>query len=142
MTPFLFPRIIIFKKPHNVNIFASNYLDINMARPRIKLDWEQFDKLCNLLCTQQEIADFFGCSPDTISRAIEREFKVGYAEYYKRVTVHAKVSLRRIQWKHAEKSVAMAIWLGKQYLKQSDSPMEIDNDLPSGFNTTIVTEKE
>ena len=30
------------------------------------------------------------------------------------------MSLRRIQWKHAEKSVPMAIWLGKQYLGQKD----------------------
>lgn len=31
-----------------------------------------------------------------------------------------RVSLRRVQWAHAEKNPAMAIFLGKQYLGQSD----------------------
>ena len=37
------------------------------------------------------------------------------------------MSLRRIQWKHAEKSVPMAIWLGKQYLGQRDN-IEVNNN--------------
>lgn len=32
------------------------------------------------------------------------------------------MSLRRLQFKHAEKSASMAIWLGKQYLGQRDTP--------------------
>ena len=31
-----------------------------------------------------------------------------------------KISLRRSQWRLAEKSATMAIWLGKQYLGQKD----------------------
>ena len=36
-----------------------------------------------------------------------------------------KVSLRRQQWKAAEKgNITMQIWLGKQLLKQSESPIQ------------------
>lgn len=36
-------------------------------------------------------------------------------------SVGGKISLRRWQFKMAEHSVPMAIWLGKQYLGQRDS---------------------
>jgi len=35
------------------------------GRPKIKIDWEAFEKLCGLQCTQEEIASFFQCSADT-----------------------------------------------------------------------------
>ena len=33
---------------------------------------------------------------------------------------YGKASLRRKQWNLAEKNATMGIWLGKQYLEQSD----------------------
>lgn len=104
-----------------------------MARPRIKIDWEQFDKLCAIQCTLVEIAEWFGCSIDTIERAVKREKSMGFAEYYKIKSSRGKISLRRQQFKLAEKYPVMAIWLGKQYLGQADIPTQTDEELPSGF---------
>ena len=92
-----------------------------MARPVIKINWEDFDKLCHIQCTQEEIASFFDCSIDTVARAVKREKKMGYAEYFKRKSEGGKISLRRQQFQAAQKgNITMLIFLGKQYLGQSD----------------------
>ena len=104
-----------------------------MARPKIKINWVDFDKLCALQCTQVEIAEWFDCSIDTIARAVKREFGEGFAEYYKKKSSKGKISLRRYQWELAKTNTAMAIWLGKQYLGQKDQPLTIEDDLPGGF---------
>ena len=107
-----------------------------MARPRIIVDWEHFDKLCAIQCTLVEIAEWFNCSVDTIERAVKREKKMGFAEYYKIKSSRGKISLRRQQFKLAEKYPVMAIWLGKQYLGQADTPPPPEEELPSGFEIT------
>ena len=107
-----------------------------MARPRVEINWKDFDKLCGLQCTQVEIAEWFNCSIDTIARAVKREFGEGFAEYYKKKSSRGKISLRRYQWELAKTNTTMAIWLGKQYLGQKDQPLTIEDDLPDGFEIT------
>ena len=92
-----------------------------MARPLIKIDWGEFDKLCNLQCTLSEIAGWFECSEDTIERACKREKEEDFADYYKKKSQKGKISLRRKQMEIAlNGNVGMLVWLGKQYLDQSD----------------------
>jgi len=91
-----------------------------MARPVIEIKKEQFESLCNLQCTLDEIAGFFKCSSDTIERWCKRTYNQSFADTYKVYSQNGKISLRRLQFKLAEKSYAMAIWLGKQYLGQTD----------------------
>lgn len=91
-----------------------------MARPVIEIKKEQFESLCNLQCTLDEIAGFFKCSHDTIERWCKKTYGEGFAYIYKVYSQNGKISLRRLQFKLAEKSYAMAIWLGKQYLGQTD----------------------
>lgn len=91
-----------------------------MARPRKEIDREQFEKLCALQCTLGEIASWFGCSEDTIENWCKREYEMGFSDAYKVYSADGKISLRRFQFKQAEKSYAMAIWLGKQWLGQRD----------------------
>ena len=51
---------------------------------------------------------------------------MSFADTFKKYSAKGKTSLRRMQFKLAEKSAAMAIFLGKNYLGQSDST-PIDN---------------
>ncbi|MDH3325160.1 MAG: hypothetical protein OEM38_00420 [Gammaproteobacteria bacterium] len=91
------------------------------GRPKIKIDWEEFDKLCALQCTQKEIASWFNCTDDTINNRVKKEKKVSFSEYYSQKAAKGKISLRRKQWQSCESgSVAMLIWMGKQYLDQKD----------------------
>ena len=84
------------------------------GRPKKEIDYVAVEKLANIQCTQEEIASFLGISSRTLLR--DEKFK----ELFTKGRENGKMSLRRIQWKHAEKSVPMAIWLGKQYLGQKD----------------------
>ena len=50
------------------------------GRPRKDIDKTNFEKLCGLFCTLDEIAGFFDCSEDTIERWCKREYKQSFAE--------------------------------------------------------------
>ena len=90
------------------------------GRPKIEIDYATVEKLANIQCTQDEIASFIGVS----TRTLQRDEK--FMELFNKGRDNGKMSLRRIQWKHAEKSATMAIWLGKQYLGQKDN-IEVAN---------------
>ena len=83
-----------------------------MGRPKADINEEQVRKLAKLQCTNQEIADFFGVCEKTIRNRFSEILKLARAD--------GKMSLRRTQFKHAEKSASMAQFLGKQYLGQRD----------------------
>lgn len=91
------------------------------GRPKTQISMDNFKKLCGIQCTLDEIAGFFDCSPDTIENWCKATFKARFSDIYKRFSQHGKVSLRRNQFKLAEKNANMAIWLGKQYLGQRDN---------------------
>lgn len=91
-----------------------------MARPRIDIDKTQFEKLCGLQCTKEELAGYFECSEDTIERWCNREYKASFAVVFAQKRVTGKISLRRSQFRMAETNPTMAIWLGKQYLGQAE----------------------
>lgn len=86
-----------------------------VGRPKIKLNYTLAKELAEIHCTQQEIADVLNVSTKTLQRDEE------FCRLYKKGLMEAKQSLRRMQFKSANKgSVVMQIWLGKQYLGQSD----------------------
>lgn len=91
-----------------------------MARPRIKIDQSEFEKLCAMQCTLDEIACFFKCSEDTIERWCMRTYKENFAEVFKKKRGTGKIALRRYQFQLAKKNASMAIFLGKNYLGQRD----------------------
>lgn len=91
-----------------------------MARPRIDIDKDQFEKLCSIQCTEEEIAGFFKCSVDTIERWCEKNYKARFAEVFAQKRGLGRISLRRSQFRLAETNPTMAIWLGKQWLGQTD----------------------
>lgn len=99
-----------------------------MARPRKHIDQKQFESLCGLQCTLDEICGFFGCCTDTLESWCKRTYKMGFSEVFKQKRGTGKISLRRAQFRLAENNANMAIWLGKQYLGQKDEArIETDN---------------
>lgn len=93
-----------------------------MGRPPIEIDWKKFDELCKIQCTLSEFASVFDCSEDTIENKVKAAHGVTFSEYFKQKAGHGRASLRRRQFRKAieEGNVAMLIWLGKQYLGQTD----------------------
>lgn len=97
-----------------------------MAKKRgpkiIEIDWEQFDKLCHIQCTLREISNWFSCSEDTIERRVKEHSGLKFADYYDQKRSKGLVSIRRKQYEVAMSgSIPLLIWLGKQYLGQSDN---------------------
>lgn len=92
-----------------------------MGRPLINIDKEIFEKLCHMQCTQEEIAAFFSCNIDTLCDWCKREYDMTFSDTFQQKRKGGHISLRRKQWNLVDNSYAMAIWLGKQYLGQTDS---------------------
>lgn len=91
------------------------------GRPRKEIDQKQFENLCGLHCTKQEICDWFNCQDDTLERWCKRTYKKGFSEVYKQKRTNGNLSLRRKQMEVAMNgNVAMLIFLGKNYLGQTD----------------------
>lgn len=108
-----------------------------MARPKIKIDWQQVDQLCAIQCTGEEIAAVLGIDYDTLNRAMKREYKKTFAEYFRGKSAFGKVSLRRRQYTAMkEGNTTMMIWLGKNWLGQSDKEAE-QSDEPAPLNITF-----
>lgn len=101
-----------------------------MARPRKEIDQKQFENLCGLQCTLEEICGWFGITDKTLDSWCKRTYHASFSEVFAQKRGAGKISLRRSQWRLAEKSAAMAIWLGKQYLGQRDQ-----------IETTIAVDK-
>lgn len=91
-----------------------------MSRHLTEISKEEFEKLCALQCTKAEVCAFFGITDKTLERWCKRTYKLGFSDVFKEKRGLGKISLRRKQWHLADTSAAMAIFLGKQYLGQSD----------------------
>ena len=100
----------------------------------------EFEALCGILCTKEEICSFFNVSDDTLQRWCRQTYGTTFAKAMAAHSDRGRISLRRYQFELAKKNPTMAIWLGKQYLNQTDrQEMEIGgegivirNDLPKG----------
>ena len=91
-----------------------------MARPRKEINQKQFESLCAIQCTEEEMAAVLDVSVDTLERWCKRTYKRGFAEVFAEKRANGRASLRRNQWKLSETNPTMAIFLGKQYLGQTD----------------------
>ena len=90
------------------------------GRPTKEFDKDLFERLCGIMCTRDEICDIFNTTNKTLDAWCKRTYGMGFSPIYEKKTSVGKMSLRRAQFKLAEKSAAMAIFLGKNYLGQSD----------------------
>lgn len=96
-----------------------------MSRPRKQIDKKDFESLLAIQCTLEEVTAFFdhkldGCSEDTIERWCKRTYKKSFADVSAQKRNLGKISLRRAQFELAKKNATMSIFLGKNYLGQTD----------------------
>lgn len=105
------------------------------GRPMIEIDKDQFEKLCGIQCTEEEISGWFKCSVDTLNRWCKKEYQETFAEAYKKYAANGKTSLRRYQFKLAQTNASMAIWLGKQYLGQCE--LKEGNETDNGSQVIV-----
>lgn len=107
------------------------------GRRKLSVNWEQVDKMCAFHCTGEEQAGILGISYDTLNRRCHEEKKMSFADYFKQKSAVGKMSLRRRQFTTAmDGNVTMQIWLGKNWLGQSDNSDENIIDLEDYFVET------
>lgn len=109
-----------------------------MGRPKKEIDKIEFEKLCGLQCTKAEICDWFSVTDKTLESWCKRTYKKGFSEIFSEKRSKGKISLRRTQFKLAEKSPAMAIFLGKNYLGQSDKIQYENTDTANGQLADLI----
>jgi hypothetical protein len=85
------------------------------------INWELFEQLCAIQCTQSEIASMLKIDADTLRSSTERNYKQQFSVVYKQYSETGKCSLRRYQFVQSKDKPNMAIWLGKQWLSQKDN---------------------
>jgi hypothetical protein len=108
------------------------------GRPPKPFSLDQFDQLCLIQATINEIEGVLNMDYATIKAHVESETGVGFSDYFSRKKGEGTISLRRSQWQtalgrqavydekgnvvQAESSpnVTMQIWLGKNELGQRD----------------------
>lgn len=91
------------------------------GRPKIEVDWTKVDAMCQIQCTGEEIASVLGIDYDTLATRCKDDHGSSFSDYIGEKKQGGRASLRRKQWKLAESgNPTMLIWLGKQYLGQSD----------------------
>ena len=78
---------------------------------------KMIENLAGLMCTDEEIASVLETSVDVLTN---KRNKVTFTECKEKGQSKGKVSLRRMQFRLAEKNASMAIFLGKNLLGQTD----------------------
>ena len=96
-----------------------------MARPRKVINQKQFESLCAIQCTEEEICNVLDVSEKTLISWCNEVYGESFSKVFRQKRDLGKTSLRRNQWKLAENgNSTMQIWLGKQILKQSENPIQ------------------
>lgn len=93
---------------------------------RIEIEKKEFEKLCALQCTEAEICGWFECSPEGLNSWCRRAYGLNFENTSRQLSAGGKISLRRTQFQLAEKSAAMAIFLGKVVLGQREDAIVQD----------------
>ena len=112
----------------------ANHSNNRGHRRKIEIDFKELERLCYMQCSEQEVAQWFHCSIDTIASRVREKFDISFPEYFERHRVGGLICLRRNMFKMSEKSPQMAIFLAKNWLGMSDK-QEIEH---SGGESPIV----
>lgn len=108
-----------------------------IKQAQIKIDKKQFEQLCKMQCTENEICSFFDVSKDTLIRWCKNTYNTDFANVYSIKKEGGKIAIRRFQLQQAEHNPTMAIWLGKQYLGQKDF-VEENHNLNNGILEDLI----
>jgi hypothetical protein len=98
------------------------------------IDEEWAERQGELQCSFKECAGQLGCSVDFLHAHDE------FIKPYLHGRAMGLQRLRETQWKMAEKSATMAIWLGKQYLDQREVMEQVVGEKTSENITNILNQ--
>ena len=97
----------------------------------------QFEGLCRIQCTMQEICGVLSVDETTLTRWCHEIYGKSFSQVYAEKRQGGKASLRRQQFEIAKTNATMSIWLGKQYLGQTDTPVAVEHSALDKLCDTI-----
>lgn len=119
------------------------------GRPLKEFDEKAFNDLVGLGCSQEEICWYFRdetgkpANIDTLTRWCKRTFGCTFQEYFRQNGCqYLKIRIRRAQLKMIDKSAAMAIFMGKNYLGQRDHVEIVDNSALEKLDAILKNTRE
>lgn len=120
---------------------------VKKGRPRKEIDKRTFENLCAIQSTITEMCAIFECDSKTLENWCKREYGMNFSQVFKEKRCKGFISLRRAQFQKAidEKNTAMLIFLGKNWLGQSDrQEVKLDSPLQvsSGYDLSNLSEQE
>lgn len=104
-----------------------------------KIDKEELRDLMKFYPTTKEVCDWFDVKHElTIVRFIKKHFHCNFDELRDKSFIRTKVAIKRAQLKKAlAGDNTMLIWVGKQYLGQTDK-MDQKNEISSKNESQVV----
>lgn len=86
-----------------------------------EIDKEQFERLCKIQCTKLEICEVLDIDDKTLDKWCRLTYSKGFSDIFRLKRQAGFASLRRMQYEKAvEGNTTMLIFLGKNWLNQSD----------------------
>ncbi len=100
-----------------------------MSRPEKPINWKLVDDLLIADCHGTEIAAHFDMHPNTFYDRVVAQYNMSFTEYSLEKKQKGNSIIRAKQFDKAIKGDnTMLVWLGKNRLKQAESPQEISVD--------------
>ena len=111
------------------------------GRPKKEIDQKEFEKLCGLQCTLEEMCSFFDCDNKTLEKWCVRTYKKNFSEIFAVKRGIGKISLRRAGFELAKRNPAVHIFYCKNYLgmtdKQEITTANIDDQTRNEVNSLV-----
>lgn len=112
-----------------------------MGRPpeaMAKINKEELEELMKFYPTNKEASDWFDVSISTLDRFVKEHYGLTIDELREKSFTRTRIAIKRAQIKKALSGCnVMLIWVGKQYLKQSDK-----QETQSQIQVTTKTDAE
>lgn len=112
------------------------------GRPKVELNKDEFEKLCQMQCTREEICCWFNITDKTLDRWCKDTYNCRFSAIFAQKRGVGRISLRRAQMQQAlSGNTTMLIFLGKNYLGQTDK-QEITHEGDGGITINIEAATE
>jgi len=112
-----------------------------MSRTSYNIDYKEVEQLLLAQCKGTEIAAALGIHPDTLYRRVQEDKGMTFTEYARKFKAKGKNNIRVWQYEKAQAGDGgMQIWLGKNYLEQSDRARVTEER--HDFDLSLLTDEE
>lgn len=119
-------------------IFANNRKNVEIKN----IDFNTVYELAQYQCSKEEIYRFLKINKSELFNEDNIEYLEEFNFNFEKGKNDGLVNLKKDQFKMSKKNVAMLIFLGKQYLNQSDNPIQLLNENLGTLKVEFVNSKD